>query len=74
MRNLRRVVTESAHGDRDARAGEGSSVFFSIDPFLGRLERHGLGFRLGGNALVKWDDDTRIAPRVISGLPDFDHR
>jgi len=55
-------------------AGEGSSVNFSIDPLLGRLERDGLGFRLGGNALVEGHHDTRITPRVISRLPDFDHR
>jgi hypothetical protein len=67
------VITESGHGDREAQA-ERSSVLFSVNPLLGRLESHGLGFRLGWNALVEGHDDTRITSRVISRLPDFDHR
>jgi len=55
-------------------ADERSSIYFSVDPLPGRLESDGLGFRLGGNALVEGHDDTRIIPRVISRLPDFDHR
>jgi len=55
-------------------AGERSSVYFSINPLLGRLKSDGAGFRLGWNALVEWHDDTRMTMGVMSRLPDFDHR
>jgi len=55
-------------------AHAGSSPYFAIDPFLGRLKGNGLGFRLRWNALVEWHDDPGVSMGVVSGLPDLDHR
>jgi len=56
------------------RAGEQSAVSCPVNPLLGNLKSHGLGFRLRWNALVEWHDDTGMTTRVLSRFPDLDHR